>query len=199
MSSSEKGILFYTPINSFSLDKSKAIYTIGDGEDFDIKIPFYISNMYVNYGSVSSSIVSSISEDEYFRKSVKSAEAIPNAFFFNKGYPSGDIYFYPTPNSNMSIVMSSYHSFDEYQSATDEINLAPFYLRAIKFNLALDYATEYDLELGTTVKSRATTSFQYLKNVSRKAPARTYVDNALLIGPYNRNSYDFYSGYNNGI
>jgi len=188
--SSKKGILFYTPINSFNIIKSKAFYGIGEGKDFDIKVPFYISNMYVNYGSTSSQIMSSISEDEYFRKSYKNVESIPNSFFFNKGYPFGNIYFYPVPNRNMSVVISSYHSFDEYHSALDEIDLAPFYIRAIKFNLALDYASEYDLELGMTIKSRATKSFQYLKDISRKVHERTYIDSALLQSPYR----DFYNG-----
>jgi hypothetical protein len=184
-------LIYNTVTNTFNIIQGKNRYSIGIGEDFDMERPSSISGGYLSFQGYDAPI-SIIQEPGYFSYRNKAVRSTPYSLYYDNSFPVGNIYLYPTPSANASITIASYVSLLKFSTVEDEINLPAAYERAIKYNLALDLAPEYNQELSLLVQAHAINSLKAVKTMSYKPMKTSVIDNALLSNNYYQDY--FYTG-----
>lgn len=166
---------------TFSLVASQASYSMGSGGDFNTTRPTYISNVQiVQTASPNFQLpVEIINEDQYEAITVKETEStIPLKMYPNYTFPTATLYFWPVPSEAKSVVISSFKELTEYSSLVTTISVPPGYLKAMRYNLALDLANEYGAEPGVDVRRGAEQSKAILMRNNAARPHYMKVDAA---------------------
>lgn len=135
----------------FTLVENQQDYTIGPGGNFNTTKPFDITSAYYTDGSgvrYPLDIVNREMFDSYVDADIVSAR--PMALFYDPGETQQStqmgtisLYFTPDGSSVYTLYIDSHKPFTEFSNLTDIVTFPKAYLRAIKFNLALEIAPEY--------------------------------------------------------
>ena len=164
-------LAFKTFEETFALVPGKGSYTIGVNGDFNTIAPEKIRNAYVSFGTPSiDKLLTAISQKDYFSIRLKTTSVIPTVFYFEYGSPVGNITFYPVPSTGMSVTLSMYRNYSIIDNASidTEIDLPSPYLSALKYNLAVELAPEYSIEVPQAVSALATQTLENIIMLSRK-------------------------------
>lgn len=158
--STEGFIVFNNSKESFTLTPGKAKYTIGPdpSNDFVTEIPLLIENASVlSLGSETN--LRLIGSDEYAQivnKEIQSA--YPSSLYFNRNSPSAEITLWPVPNEAKELVLYSQKKLSSFSSINQTIAMPPGYTRALRYNLAVEIAPEYNKEPSNTILTNAAES-----------------------------------------
>ncbi len=78
----------------------------------------------------------------------------------------------------------------------DTLDLPPGYERALKYNLAVEIAPEYEREASSTVKDIAKTSYGVVVRTNQQYFQPTMITDAILLQDYYNNwGFNIYGGY----
>ena len=149
--------LVYTKrTETFPLTAGQAVYTIGTGGDFDTGRPVKIESAGViqenelrtDLALVTSKMFASIPE--------KSAEAKqPLVLYIDNDWPLAKIQLNPVPKlSTTTLELVMWLDLPTF-ALDDDVDLPPAYLKAIRYNLAVDLAPEYEREPSPLVITEA--------------------------------------------
>lgn len=84
------------------------------------------------------------SQDSYFSLAVKNIQAIPNVAYYDKQLNYGDLYLWPTPQTNTYFVNFTFQKqFDDFVSPINTPDFPQEWLRALYLNLAVDLLGPY--------------------------------------------------------
>lgn len=171
MWSNERLMVYVPTLNQVALTPGKSAYTIGDGGEIDTTRPTDIDGAtYVQSGDISYPL-QVLTSQEYNSIEFKPLQStIPQAIWYLKTYPLGQITIYGTPSDGMTLNLWSWKPFTEFAVSTDEVILPPGTAEALAFNLAVSIAPEYEKEATPTVKSRAVMSKKLLKRTNLEVP-----------------------------
>lgn len=164
-----------------------ASYTIGSGGDVDTVWPIEI----VSAVRDEIATVRVCTMDEYHRFAVGNSGGDAVLLAYNPAYPLGVLY--PWPAGGGSIVMDCLKTLTEPTALTDTISFPPPWDAAIKWNLAIDLAPEYEREPSAVVVGRA----QQAKDAVRSWTAARQLSPAELSFPATgcyRDSYNIDAG-----
>lgn len=190
---STNGALIYTETTeTFPLTGSVS-YTIGSGADFNTVVPRDIKSAYVTYAGYDIP-VDIIGSKTYSTITDKDETGTPDKIFFDSNYPTANIYVWPVGYSGTTLTITSEKPLTEITSLDDVFSMPPEYERALKFNLAIEVAPEYEAEASPTVRQIASRSLKNIERQNRKNNKGIMkVDRAFL--GRNRGSYDINRGY----
>src|SRR5262245_22347181 len=127
-------------------------YTIGPGQEFDCARPDHISAAYFriiqgnpqNLVDIPVEILQS--REDYAAISVKTLETIPSALFYDSGYPTGRLYWWPVPPANMyGLFVTVKSPLPTYAALPDPVNLPDEYHPALIWSLAVRMQISYGL------------------------------------------------------
>lgn len=162
-------------------------YTIGTGGTINIPRPNEILSMTWRSNNVDY-FIHKTGQHIWDQISFKSVVSIPEIFYYEKTFPLGRIYIFPSPSGGMMEIQSN-ERLQSFSGLTDQLSLPPGYQRAIEFNLALELAGEYAMPVPDTVANRAIESkaaissanieplFVLLDPITHKASYNIYGDN----------------------
>jgi hypothetical protein len=94
---------------------------------------------------------------------------LPTAFYYDAGFPIGNISFYPVPaDSNYQVALYLWTLISPLQTTAQAISFPPAYLRAIQYNLALELADRFPLRAKPSPRTIevARQSLQHIKSLN---------------------------------
>jgi hypothetical protein len=139
----------------------------------------------VSYG------IKMINQSQYNGIAVKTVTSTyPQVMFVNMTFPDIEIYIYPKPTRALEFHFISVQLLAEPTSLNTVIAMPPGYLRALRYNLAMELAPEFGVEPSPQVQRIAMTSKRNLKRINNP--------DDLMTLPYaivaNRQRFNIYSG-----
>lgn len=186
--SNDNLITYAYTLETFSLTGA-ASYTIGSGGDFNTTRPINIVDAVVRYGSIDYPLTI-ISQEQYQEEiALKSTTSpVPKYLTYDNAYPLATIKMYYVPSAGSTLYLQTNKPLGNFASLTTTIALPPGWKRALKYNLAVDIAAEYGVEVPATVLRTANTSLGAIKRA-------TSINNPMQ--PLGRNTRDgnIFSGW----
>ena len=117
-------------------------YTFGTGGDNSTR-PLEIYTAYVIDSNVTYP-VRILMNEEYSLISFKTITAsYPYNIYFRKEYPLSTIEMYPVPTSAATLYLETRAALSTYTDGSDSVDLAPGYIKYLKYQLAVDISPEY--------------------------------------------------------
>lgn len=139
-----------------ALTNGTSRYTIGSGGDFTEARPLWIDTAMLLVGGFEYRL-RLFTRDEWAAVTDKSLAGLPAGIFYNPTYPLGAIDVFPVPNASCSLVL--YVPAASLTSATSldtVLSLPPAWARALRYNLALELAPEYNVQPSGLIVKTAT-------------------------------------------
>jgi hypothetical protein len=174
-------------IESFSLTGASS-YTIGSGGTFSTTRPINLLTAVVRLSSVDYPLEIITQEQYQTEISVKSiTSSIPQYLTYDNAYPLGVIKMFPIPTSGSTLYLQSDKPLSNLSALTTTVDLPPGWKRALKYNLAIDMASEYGVEIPPAVVPVAKESLGAIKRA-------TSINNAMPLMPSHVDRYSIYGG-----
>ena len=180
---------------SFTASIGTSEYSIGSGQTWDGNRPLEISHMIArDTTGVSNNdyYMTQVNQSDFMDLTHKATNGRPRIFYYEQTFPYGNVKLFPTPDKQYTMIMANRTAFSEYTSNDTNIELPQGYLPALKFNLAVEIAGEFEMEPSIIVQRRA---MDTLKNVKRlnnlhRAPRMRYKSSQ----PGMNRRYDYRTG-----
>ncbi|MBT8449487.1 MAG: hypothetical protein KJO69_07350 [Gammaproteobacteria bacterium] len=83
-----------------------------------------------------------IDEKEYQRFANKTSTGLPRRIYYRETFPNGTIYFERTTDQAYTLILTSMKELSTFPDGTTSISLPAYYERALKANLAIEWADE---------------------------------------------------------
>lgn len=169
---------------SFPLTANDGVYTIGAGLDFDTTAPLHIVAGFTREATVDYPM-EAITDQEFYQLVQKDTTS-GRPYYWNYDN-AGTIRFYPLPTTSYEFHMLSEKPISDVTLST-ELSFKTGWERCLRYNLAIELAAEYGMEVPRSVAVIAATSLAEIKRqVSRKRPMRK---------DKTRSVANIYTGYN---
>lgn len=108
-----------------------------------------------------------INQQQYNGIAVKTVTSTyPQVMWVNMAYPDIEIYVYPVPTKPLEFHFVSVEPIVNVPSLSTDITMPPGYLRAFKYNLALEIAAEFGINPNPQISRIAMTSKRNLKRIN---------------------------------
>lgn len=164
-SASPQGVSAITR-ETFSLVSGTASYTVGSGGDFDTTWPSKIVSAFLRVDG-SDHPLAVFSSQEYAYTGEKALSDRPAALYYERTYPLGTFFFWPTPDASYTGHLYSRKGIPTYTSLDTTIALPPEYLPAITWNLPVEMAPEYEeYKLSDVVIAKALSTLATIKKIN---------------------------------
>jgi len=151
---------------NFTLTVGKSSYTIGSGGDFNTVRPVRIVNAFIRDSNNNDHEVdTTMSMEEYNEIVSKTSQGRPSRLYYATEYPLGKIYFNSKPIEAETLYLFSWKPFTEFASLSTNVNLPAEYNKALKYNLAVDLAPEYNVTIQSSVYNEAMLSKMNIENL----------------------------------
>lgn len=152
---------------SFTASIGTSEYSIGSGQTWDGNRPLEIKHMIARDTTGASNNdypLTQVNQSDFMDLTHKATSGRPRLYYYEQTFPYGKVKLFPTPDKAYTMILSNRTVFNEYTALDTTISLPQGYLPALKFNLAVDIAPEFEMEPSITVQRRA---MDTLKNVKR--------------------------------
>jgi hypothetical protein len=218
--SNESLMLYHVTKEDFQLVAGQQVYTIGAGGDFNTSRPIAIEQATIKITNTDWPI-QSLAYDDWSAIRLKTLVAnYAQYLYLDATYPLGNVSFYPIPTLSPSLVTSvstttingitqtttvttgstsppkitlyMRKALDNFDRLNQELNLPKGYARALKYNLAVELANEYQTSPGSEVSRMANSSKADLKRTNKRA-ITLQNDPALFNSKQTR--FNIYRGY----
>lgn len=163
--------------------------TVGIGGDIPITRPVRCEDSYFQTSNGISYPCNKLTRQAYDAISFKTLGGGPMCswFYYDTSYPLGTLYVYPV-TSGGDLFLNYWLALPQFTSLTDVVVLPPGYLRALRFNFAVEAAGYFQLQVPPAVAAVASSAAGKIKRLN--APdIRSVIEPA-----YNRN-YSIYRDY----
>jgi hypothetical protein len=186
----ESLMLHHITSETFTLTAGLNPHTIGTGGTFNTDRPTDIQAMTVKVGNVDLP-VTLLDYDDYAVIKLKTLQNLyPQYAYYEPTYPLGTLWLYPVPSQASSITIYSEKPLTQFANLTSTFSLPPGYAKAMKFNLAVDIAPEYQTEPGQSVVGQAVVTKALIKRKNKKL-LTTRAD-LVLLGNNSATRYNIY-------
>ncbi len=192
--SNENLLVYKKDIEKFTLVPGTQSYSIGVGGNFNTANPIKLELAMIELQDSPDLIacpMDVITVHQWSEIADKSLEsAIPTRIYLEKGHPLSTVYLWPKPSVANKLVLTSWKPLSTLATSNTEVILPPGYLRALRYNLALELAPEYGKEPSGSLISSAQ---EAKENIKRTNIVPHFMD---ATGPVGRSGviYDIYKG-----
>lgn len=143
---SNESLLVYSRVTeTLSLVGGTALYTIGSGQTFNTVRPINIVEAHVTIGTIDYHL-EIIPDDVYNAIPDKSSQGTPVFLNYSNEFPAGKIRLYPVPSAAYSLTILSEKPLVTL-ALTDTLALPAGWERALIYNLAVEIAPEYGVQI----------------------------------------------------
>lgn len=146
---------------TITLVADQASYTMGTGGDVNAPRPLEVIEARFYYTSGGNEIpMIQASRQEYFDLSLKTSTGVPTQYYYDPQRSLGVFYIWPvwktTPAGSIKGTVKTV--IEDFDSLANTVDFPQEWLRALKFNLAIELAPEYGKEPSRTLISLAISS-----------------------------------------
>jgi hypothetical protein len=158
------------PQTSFALTSGVASYTIGAGGAINATRPTTIYQAHITQGGLDYPL-RVVALGEYEAIPDKSTTgAIPEIMAIRPGYPLSTLHLYPAPGSGCTLVMDKIAPPSDL-ALYDTMPYPPEFIRAIRYNLAIELAPEYGVSVAAEIAKTASDALEVVRRVNLQIPA----------------------------
>ena len=201
----QKPLIYEITREEFSLS-SKNPHTIGlatGGEaagDFAVPRPPKIQSASTLSGTIERPI-DILSDSEWQDIRAKGTQGTrPRDLWYEREWPLGKIWLWPDPSAGAKLILNLWKQMPSGMGLVDRFSVPPGYLRAIRFNLAVEIASEWKMNPPNQVLRIAKESKAAITSINRNKTSFMRANNALTIlvgdaaggGYYDIESGDYY-------
>lgn len=183
--SAEKLSVFTLNRNTFSFVASTAAYTVGSGGTFNMARPAKIEYVTVISNANPSQplelpALKMYSDEEWAAVTTKSIlNPIPQGVYDDGGFPFRTLTYWPIPSdSSYQTVIGSWAALTQFTDLTTDNTFPPGYIDAIKYNLAVRLAADFDKTLNPAIALFAQQGLARIKTLN-VPPIEVKMDSAL--------------------
>jgi hypothetical protein len=160
------GLLVISRVTESFAVSSAMSYTIGTGQTLNTTRPLNIVSATFTIGSIDYDL-QYITEEEYALIAMKSQGGTPQFYTYDNANPYGTIKLYPQSAGTLNLI--SEKPLTEFASLATTITLPPGWNRALKYNLAIDWAPQFGEQVPAEVvkiaiESKADIALSIAKN-----------------------------------
>ena len=201
----QKPLIYEVSRQEFTLI-SKNPHTIGlatgataDG-DFAVPRPPKIQSASTLSGTIERSI-DILSDSEWQDIRSKGSQGTrPRDLWYEREWPLGKLWLWPAPSAGAKLILNLWKQMPSGLVLTEHFNVPPGYLRALRFNLAVEIASEWGMQPPNHVVRIAKESKAAITSINRNKTSFMRANNALTIlvgdaaggGYYDIESGDYY-------
>lgn len=194
--STDGTVVFSRSTDTKALTSGVQTLTMGTGGDINTTRPIAITQATVTLNQISYplSIWSQNTKSTLSYPTLPGA--IPTELYINNGNPLLTLFLYPAPAGGLTLTIYSMKPLSEMTLNT-VLDLPPGYERALRYNLAVEFAPEYEREASRTVQNIAYDALQAIKrNNAQYSQPTMSVDGILLVDNYyDNNWFNIYGGF----
>lgn len=165
--SNEPMMINHVVKDSLILTPGQAQYTIGTSGNINTDRPIQIESSTITISN-SELPLSIVSYDDWAVIRLKTISAYPDTLYFDTAYPLGIINLYPVPSTATTLTLYSLKPFTKFTDLTSIFSLPPGYARAMKYQLAIELAPEYQTSAGPDVIALAQAAKAGIKRVNKR-------------------------------
>ena len=186
----ERLSVYSTQTQTFVWPTNQATRTIGPSGNFVGSRPVTVlDSTYFVTGGISYPITL-VNEQEYNSIALKtSTSTLPQVLLVNNTYPNTTLTVYPVPSASTTWHIVSVAELTAPANLATDLAFPPGYLRAFKYNLAMEIAPEFGVEPSPQVQRIAMTSKRDLKRIN--SPGDLMSMPGMLMG---NGRFNIYSG-----
>lgn len=167
-------------------------YTVGPGQDFDIVRPDRLEDAYMRLlqpsgpNQVDYPLEIIEAREDYDRIGVKQLVSWPSYCFYDSGYPTGSVYFWPVPTASIyELFIVTKTVISQIATPATVINMPPEYEGAILYNLAVRMRPAYQLPPDPSLTALAEDALNLLRNANAQVPRLNMPQGLRGAGIYN--------------
>ena len=122
---------------------------------------------------------------------------IPYSLWYESEFPLGKLWLYPVPTDPVTLVLYVWRQLSSGLELTDKLSVPQGYLRALRFNLAIDLSLDYGVVVSPTLDRLARATKAAVAKANNTGPllmtpdSRVYPQSQLAGGGYNINTNRF--------
>jgi hypothetical protein len=146
-------------------------YTIGSGATIDTVRPTEINNAFVRDTEIDY-YLEVISKKDYDKITDKTIPGTPRFLFYDPDFATGTVYIFPVPTAGYTLHMTVPQRVPVLATIDDELSLPLEYAPAIKYNLAIMVAPQYQAQTAPETAAAAAQYKKNIKNLNARPPAR---------------------------
>lgn len=161
-------LVYYRPLEQFTLSGGTSQYTMGSGGVFDTTRPIKIVSAYVRIGDIDYDL--RVMPIDQFDVSVrlKSLSTIPDLLTYDNNHPLTQLTIYPVPGGAYPFFIRSEKALSEL-TIDQVVSLPPGWEQAIVYNLAVMLAPEYGQQVDQVVYKIANDSLGMIKAATARS------------------------------
>ena len=149
----------------------KQAYTVGSGGDFNIPRPPRIDRVGVisltNAAQPLELPVEMVTDVGWEALPVKNIpSSLPLKVWNDLGYPLMTLSFWPIPNVQVNFALYTWTALTQFPDLVTDEEFPPGYLKALRYNLALDLAPEFGRDVPQVVAAQAIASKAAIKSMN---------------------------------
>jgi len=171
--SNESLLIYEKAYETFGVNVNQQSYQWGAGAtDFNSPRPQRLEN--INWQQVTATTtlelpVDILNKDQWAAISIKGiTSSIVTRAWLEFTYPNATLWLWPIPSVAANIVVWSWKPLIDIASINTTLSLPPGYQRALRYNLALELAPEYGVQVDPIVEAHAIESKANLKVMNSK-------------------------------
>lgn len=166
--STENLTVYTTDDQVFSLVPGQATYTLGPTGNWNGLRPIQIASAYTRYQGIDFPLAE-VTDERYNLIPLKSQPGqIPVFFRFDADFPLASVTLWPVPNQATQITLTCNKQFTTGVTSASVIAYPPGYSRALRYALAVDIASEFQVPLPQLVSDIARESKAKIKRANIK-------------------------------
>ena len=165
----ESLMIFSTQDQVFTWPSSEKTRSLGPSGDFIGNRPVLVddSTYFRDSGTNVSYGIKIINQQQYNGIAVKTVTSTyPQVLWINMEFPNITMTVYPVPTRELEWHIISYDELTNPVTLSDTLAFPPGYLRAFRYNLAMEFAPEFGVEPSAQVQRIAMTSKRNLKRIN---------------------------------
>jgi hypothetical protein len=161
--------LFRVVRESFPLTSGLNPHTWGAGGNFNSPRPTRVVAASINVNTIDYPLplIGFDDWDSIRKKNLQTAW--PSFCYIEPGYPLSSVYLWPVPSGN-AVNFTSEKPIGGFTGLYEDVQLPPGYADAIRYNLAVRLAPEYQVAVGDDVARLATTALKALQRTNSRVP-----------------------------
>lgn len=189
--------IFTLSRTTFSLVPGTQTYTCGTGGTFNMARPAridYVSILILNNPAQPLELpLEMYNDDEWQQKiPIKAVTTTyPTVVYDDGSFPLRNLSFWPVPTVANQVIIGSWTALNQFPDLFTDVTFPPGYLKALRYNLAVDLAPEFGVSPRPEVVAQALSSKAAIKSVNIE-PVYSRCDNAIADSRSGR--WNFYTG-----
>lgn len=181
--SNENFVVNAVTAEEFTLTAGQSSYTMGTGGDFNTTRPLEIIKALLQEQGSSPKFelpMRIVTPKEYASITVKDTDSTIPTYIYKEGtYPLETLKLYPVPSEANKLVLYTLKPLTTFTNLSTDASFPPGYLRALKYNLAMEIGPEYGKEASASVVQIAMESKAEIKRQNFR-PQISGCDNGTL-------------------